>query len=244
MKKLAGKKTAPIPFTAENVLRAVARETKTKETDLEAEVIESGICFEVRANGESDLGGNAQVWVLRDRAAAEHRAMELVLDDLCEGIDVLIHGSFSEESVFDALMEEAKLSDLRPWITSKVRESHHVLSWRTARDFWHDWRMCGLKSVARRPPGSGTKNISRKEHLRLQWAMWERDIDEIMSDRKRMEDFMFEESGDWENVCWLLSRQCRFDRDKLARRLMVAAGGPEKVFIVQEMQEGFMLEGL
>ena len=80
MKKLAGRKTASISFTAENVIKAVARETGSKEADLEAEEIEFGICFEVRAIGKSDLGGEAQVWVLRDRSAAERRAMELVLE--------------------------------------------------------------------------------------------------------------------------------------------------------------------
>jgi hypothetical protein len=243
MKKLAGRKTASISFTAENVIKAVARETGSKEADLEAEEIEFGICFEVRAIGKSDLGGEAQVWVLRDRSAAERRAMELVLDDLCEGIDVLI-GHFDEKSVLDALLVATRRTDLRPWITSKRRSSYQGRGWRTARDFWHDWRVCGLKPVARRLPGSETCNPSRREHLRLQWAMLERDIDRIMSDRKRITDFLFEESGKRESMCWLLSEQCRFDRDRLARFLMKAAGGPERVFRVREMQEGFMLEGL
>jgi hypothetical protein len=228
-----------VPFTSENVIKVVARETGTKESDLEAEETETGTCFEVRAIGESDL----MVWVLRDRSCAERRAMELVLDDLCEGIDVVTN-RFGEESVFDALLKESRLSDLRPWITSKVRTSYQGRGWRTVKSFWRDWRSCGLKPVTRRTPGSGISKPSRKEHLRLQWAMLEQDIDEIMSGRKQIVDFLSEESGDWERMCRLLSQQCRFDRDRFARRIMEAVGGPGEVFKFQETPEGFMLEGM
>ena len=222
-----------VPFTSENVLKVVARETGLKESDLEIEWYRELKVFEVRAIGRSDLN----VWVLKDRAGVRREARERILVSMSEGLDELL-GSYGDDLVLKALLMVANLSDLRPWITYETRRSANGYRWRSAKLFWNSWRACGL----RMPRGGGSRKPSSKEYQQLQWAMVERDIDEIMADRKEIVDYLTEEEREPENMCWTLFHQCRFDRDSLVNGLMEVAGGPEAMLGIRETREGFMME--
>ena len=92
-------------------------------------------------------------------------------------------------------------------------------------------------------PGLKGRKPTPSEYRHLKWVMRERDIDEIVADRKKIVDYLTKKR-DSEGMCWLLFRQCRFARDELVRGVMSAVGGPGGVFSLRGTSEGFILEGL
>jgi hypothetical protein len=228
----AKKKAEKIPFTIENVLKAVARECHLAIENLEASEATPGKEIEVDSKD-----GNFFASVTVSRQWEEAIVLSIFMEHVREGWALPEMTSvLGDEVLFNVLMDTVRLSDLRPWVTYKKRDDFHGYVWKKA-DFWSDWEGQGFKL----PSGAPSRSPTDAECKRLEWADLGDEIDEILGDRKKLVAFLDEEFHDYEMMISTLVSQCYFDEVKLAKKCIEAVGGVEGYCQVKEIQEGFMI---
>ena len=220
-KETSSDKRSSIPLTIENAISVVAREFILVPHALKGSMSPDGMC--VTAFLEDDSLDCYEVTSIE-------QAMEKALNDIAgiiQGDDVLDKGCYGSgelsldgEKMFGILIQHATLSDLKPWLVSKIREEIRNLSRADVPGFWKLWTEAGLKPIATNVRDEAYPSFSLVKDLQDH----ETKLDHAsISDLSQSLLVLLDH--DHELACDVLLDQCHFDEKKLAVALLEGMGG-------------------
>lgn len=235
-------KQAPVDFTPENAIKAVAREhPHLGELTAEEQGLGSILVYEKRQDYYKHHNG---VEVLTKEAATAKQL--LFLKEVLAGGDLCDH--FEEKELFKILAVLIDPSELRHWVIARTCQHVRSQALGDLNYFWKLWRKSELKPtyVEHKKLRSKQDREANGETVYPSFELIKDLQDHVVNENLKSTDTIFAcvrhfGEDEEEGASGVLLDQCHVDPDMLVRALFDKSGGLKNITFGKLTREGFFI---